>query len=223
MPKADRPKFVHDKSQTELRPKREGMRKTSENRPDSVLEGRQEIPRLMRDHSKIDSNSDFVEKVNVNGFSVEELRVLIGKNRVHISGQNGKDNLNRVVSIPQHIDPLTVKTAYQRSTIIITGNKSLGNRKWTVGRHGLMTVNQDGSVRVTLDLPDDLDLSKLHVETVTKHYLTVSLGNSRTGNDMLETFELPPHCSNSAIKVKNAGETTVVIELLNPPENGKRM
>ncbi len=172
------------------------------------------------ENSNLHTENEFHEEVDVTNFSAEELRFVTGRNHVRIIGEKKPggygQGFHKVVTIPSNVDPLSVKTSFQKGMVIVTGSRLNKNRKWTVGRHGLMTVKQDGSTRVTLDLPDGMDPKAVRVKTVTKTFLVVCANDNGSVNEeakTIESYELPPDCDTKHLKIRVVGNSTVVIEV----------
>ena len=161
----------------------------------------------------------FYEEVQIGEeFPPEEVRIMVGRNRVRIvAEQSGKESVHKVVLVPSYIDSYSLRSVYRNGVVIITGNPVHQQRRWTIGENGHLSVHEDGSVRMTLDLPAGVTADDVTVTTVTKRYLVVrSQGkakNSERTKNVLDTYELPNTCDVNNVKTRNLGENTLIVEL----------
>ena len=184
---------------------------------------------ITRRQSIDDDELDYRNEVDVGDFTANEIKVIVGRNRVRIIGERafgsleGSNGFHKVIQVPSNVDPISLKSNLKDGKVVITGKYSHKNRKWTINNRGLMTVKDDGCARITIDLPKGINPSHVQVKTITKHYLVVSnspnadLPKSPTksddiAGDFIETFELPSDCDLKSLSKRTMGESTVVVE-----------
>ena len=130
---------------------------------------------------------DFIREICVPNYNLDDIKVIVGRNKIRIIGEPSQGaevstadcemqkEVHKVVNIPSHIDPKTIKVMKQGSQVVIHGYQyPLQIRSSSVGENGFLTTQDNGSVRITVNVPKSYDSHNVQIQTVTRHYLVVT-------------------------------------------------
>ena len=192
------------------------------------------------EHHHIRHHTDYSVDVDIGDRGPYDIQIIYGKNSVTVRDKvESDDRFVKVVPLPHGVDPVSLQCRTGYGSVHITG---FFKRKhsWIVGRHGMLNVNDNGSAKVTLQLPKGLQTNDVHIHTVTKHYLVISESNGlddqcyslpgtppadqkpSTGKEgkFWESFELPDESDLTSIETRPVGDSSVVIDI--PQQQGRR-
>lgn len=214
---------------------------------------------------------DFLREISTADFHQDDIKVIVGSNKIRIIGErhavkvtdvssgggsrnkkkqdkqsqkqeHQEQELHKVVDIPKHIDPSSIKVKKSNHKITIHGFLNPNKKGWSKKHSGFLAVPNPNNpnndlVTIQVNVPSGLDPKKLRFKAVTKHYLVISGSNNPDDNtdegigsaskertkhhdssngvseEYLETFELPCEPDKFHISSRMTGKNTMLVEV----------
>ena len=110
--------------------------------------------------------SNFRHDVEMPGFHKDEIRVIVGKNKIRIVGESNENSnrkfqdIHKTIDLPTNIDPSSIKVEKSAGNVLLTGREYL---EANVTSH-----------KCAIDVPHTVNTSSLKYTVITKHYLIVT-------------------------------------------------
>ena len=159
----------------------------------------------------------FRETVDIAGYETDDLQVVVTADKVSVTSKDNPDDskksgLQKVVLLPDVVDPVTVTWKKKGDTLVIKATTRICPRR-EVKDNGMLSVPEDdpSKARITLQVPTGYNPEELQLRTVSKHYLVIN-SKERDG-ECLASFELPDAPDIPRMTHRVVGGGTVIIEV----------
>ena len=168
-------------------------------------------------------HTDYSLDIDIGDRCAYDLQIIYGLNSVTIRDkEEGTSKFEKVIQLPHGVDPVSLQCRTNEGSVRITGYFKR-RHSWIVGRYGVLNVHDDGSSKVTLQVPDHIKAENVATHIVTKHYLVISnsednekaskIEDTLDRTKFLESFELPRDSDLTSIEKRVVGDSNVIIDI----------